>query len=69
MNLPSGTIFSKLFHSMQALKTELFLLILSLTFGIIKDRFESLKLGTNKLHSDTGHLNFIKTGNSLDLVK
>ena len=56
-----NTIFSKLFHSMQALKTKLFLLKSSLTFGILKDKFESLKLGTNKLHNynDTGHFNFI----------
>ena len=55
-----NTIFSKLFHSMQALKTKLFLLKSSLTFGILKDKFESLKLGTNlKLYIDTGHLNFI----------
>ena len=38
--LPSGiifenTIFSKLIHSMQALKTKLFLLESSLTFGIL----------------------------------
>ena len=38
--LPSGiifenTIFSKSFHSMQALKTKLFLLKSSLTFGIL----------------------------------
>ena len=44
-----NAIFSKLFHSMQALKTKLFLLKSSLTFGILKDKFESLKLGTNKL--------------------
>ena len=44
---------------MQALKTKLFLLKSSLTFGILKDKFESLKLGTNKLHNDTGHFNFI----------
>ena len=57
--LLENTIFSKLFYSMQALKTKLFLLKSSLTFGILKDKFKSLKLGTNKLHIDTGHFNFI----------